>query len=278
MAITTLDGALAGMQPLRPFAKAVTPTLVAGRPHSLWYLGGIPGAGSMDSTTSGGVALSSSSANVAGQLPHTDPVSGTAYVGRLSAAAGQAGTLLLCDRLWHGSDVIGGTVISVTSTAAQTLTSVPAWPARDNAGSTNGDGVLIGVEVYSALGAGTPTITMSYTNQAGASGKSAVNIDSVVASSAIGAFYRMGLASGDTGVRSIQSLTLSATMTSGNFGLVAYRVLASLELTSANIPNAIDALTAGFQKLPNGCVPFFLFIPSTTTAVNIGGSFVETQG
>ena len=61
MSILTLDGALAGMQPPRHFAKAVTPTLVAGRPHSLWYLGGAPGAGTMDSTTSGGAALSSSS-------------------------------------------------------------------------------------------------------------------------------------------------------------------------------------------------------------------------
>lgn len=278
MAISTLDGALAGMQVPRYFAKAATPTLVAGRPHSLWYLGGSPGAGAMNSTTSGGVALSSSSALVNGQLPHTDPVSGNAYLGRLSAAATQPGTLLLCDRLWHGSDVIGGTVISATATTAQTITGMPALPARDNSDSSNGDGVLIGVEVYAAMGAGTPTITMSYTNQAGVAGKSATNVDAVVASSAIGAFYRMGLASGDTGVRSLQSLTLSATMTSGNIGLVAYRVLASLELTAANVPNAIDALTSGFPRLFNGTVPFFLFIPSTTTASNVSGTYIETQG
>lgn len=278
MAITTLDGALAGMQPLRPFAKSVTPTLVAGRPHSLWYLGGFPGAGTMNSTTSGGVVLSSSSANVAGQIPHTDPVSGTGYLGRLSASATQAGTLLLCDRLWHGSDIIGGTVISVTSATAQTVTSMPTLPARDNAGTTNGDGVLIGVEIYAATGAGTPTITMSYTNQAGTASRTSTNIDSVVASSAIGTFYRIGLQSDDTGVRSVQSITLSATMTSGNIGLVAYRVLASLELSAGNVPNAVDALTAGFQKIQNGAVPFFIFIPSTTTASNISGSYVETQG
>ena len=278
MPITTLDGALAGMQPLRPFAKAVTPTLVAGRPHSLWYLAGSPGAGSMNSTTSGGVALSSSSALVNGQIPHFDPVGGSAYIGRLSAAATQPGTLLLCDRLWHGSDIIGGTVISTTSTSAQNITGFPGLPARDNAGTINGDGVHIGVEVYAATGSGTPTITLGYTNQAGETGRTATNLDAVVASSAIGAFYRIGLQAGDTGVRTPTSLTLSATMTSGNVGLVAYRILASLEITAANVSNAIDALTAGFQKIPNGCVPFFLFIPSTTTASNISGSYVETQG
>lgn len=278
MAITTLDGALAGMQPLRPFAKAVTPTLVAGRPHSLWYLGGNPGAGTMDSTTSGGVALTSSTTMVNGQIPHVDPGAGTSYLGRLSAAATQAGTLLLCDRLWHGSDIIGGTVVSVTSTSAQTITAFPTLPARDNAGTTNGDGVFIGLEVYAATGAGTPTVTVGYTNQAGTAGRTATNVDAVVATSAIGAFYRIGVQAGDTGVRSLQSITLSATMTSGNFGLVAYRVLASLELPAAGVSNAIDALTAGFQKIQNGSVPFFIFIPSTTTASNISGSYVETQG
>lgn len=42
--ITTLDGVLAGMQWSRPFGKAVTGTMVAGRPWSLWSLGGNPGA------------------------------------------------------------------------------------------------------------------------------------------------------------------------------------------------------------------------------------------
>ena len=41
MAITTLDGALAGMKPPQTFAKAPTGTLVAGRPVSLFYLAGI---------------------------------------------------------------------------------------------------------------------------------------------------------------------------------------------------------------------------------------------
>lgn len=49
MSITTLDLALAGMQYPREVIKAVTGTLVAGRPHTLWYLAGIPGAGSASS-------------------------------------------------------------------------------------------------------------------------------------------------------------------------------------------------------------------------------------
>jgi hypothetical protein len=44
MAITTLDGALAGMQPPREFCKAVTGTLVTGRWHSTTVLAGQPPA------------------------------------------------------------------------------------------------------------------------------------------------------------------------------------------------------------------------------------------
>jgi hypothetical protein len=270
MTIATLDGALAGMQAPRPFAKAVTPTLVAGRPASLWGLAGAPGAGSWD-TTLNGVVLSSSSAMVNGQLPHVDPGSGNAYLARLQAMASQAGTLLLLDRLWHN----GG--FTITSTSAQSITS-PAWPARDVAGSTNGDGVLIGLEVSAAAGAAAPTLTLAYTNQAGTASRSATNLDATQASPAAGAFYRLGLQAGDTGVRSVQSLTLSASWVSGTINLVAFRILAALELTAANTPNAIDALTSGFPRLFNGVVPYLVFVPSTTTASNISGTYVETQG
>lgn len=270
MAIATVDGVIAGVQDPQPFAKAVSATLVAGRPASLWSLGGYPGAGSQSSTLAG-AALSSSSAMVAGQIPHIDPGSGNSYLARFQAAATQPGTLLLCDRLWSN----GG--FTITSTSAQTVSSA-AFPARDINGATAGAGVYIGVEVSAATGSGTPTLTMSYTNSGGTSGRSATNLDATVASSAIGAFYRLGVQAGDVGVQSIQSLTLSATWTSGTINMVAYRILAALELTGAFVPNALDAVTAGMPQLFNGVVPFLIFIPSTTTATNVSGTYVETQG
>lgn len=270
MAITTLDGAIAGMQWPRPFAKAVSATLVAGRPASLWSLAGTPGAGAFD-TTLNGVVLSQSSAQVNGAINFVDPGSGNSYLARLQAAATQPGTLLLLDRLWHN----GG--FTITSTAAQTITS-PTFPARDAGGLTNGDGVLLAVEVSAATGAGTPTLTAAYTNSAGTASRSATNIDPTVATSAIGAFYRIGLQAGDVGVRSVQSLTLSATWTSGTINLVAYRQLAALELPAGLTPNALDALTSGFPRLYNGTTPFLVFIPSTTTATNVSGQAVWTQG
>lgn len=277
MAISTLDAALAGMQSPQFFAKAVTPTLVAGRPHSLWYLAGAPGAGLTPANTAGGVSLSSTSSQVAGQIPHTDPVSGNAYLARFSAAAQQAGVLVLADRLMHVGGNSGGTAISVTTTTAQTI-NTGTLPARDANGATSGAGVHWGLEIVAATGAGAATPSIGYTNSAGTASRSASLVDSYVASSAIGAFYRFGMQAGDVGIRSVETLTLNVSMTSGTIALVAYRPLAYLELPGAFIPNAIDALTSGFPRLYNGVVPFLFFIPNTTTASIISGSYVETHG
>lgn len=267
MAITTLDGALAGMQYPRTFTKGLTGTMVAGRPHSTFYQAGMPAAAVAPAPGLAGAALTT----YGGQLPFTNPGAGNTYLARLQGMASIAGTLMLCDRLWHNSG------IAVTTTTAQTINSV-AFPARDVAGSTNGDGVMIGLEVVTATGAGAATPTISYTDELGNAGSTGAMIVTYVASSIAGSFYPFSLAAGDTGVRSIQSVTLGVSMTSGSVSLVAYRVLASLELTGANVPNAIDAITSGFPRMYDNTVPFLIFIPSTTTTSNISGQAIWTQG
>ena len=276
MAITTVDGALAGMQPPRFFSKGVTATLVAGRPASLWALGGAPGAGSFNSTLNG-VTLSSTSALVNGQIPHYDPASGNAYLARFAAKANQAGVVMLMDRLWHN----GG--YTITSTGSQSITS-PTWPSRcptsgtDDTPATTGHGVYLAVEVSAATGAGTPTITISYTNQDGTAGRTATNIIATVASSAIGATYFIGLQAGDVGVRSVQSLTLSATWTSGTINLVAYRYLTEVTVPAAYVAGEVDVLTGGRPRIYDGTVPWLVFQPNTTTAAYISGVYQETHG
>jgi hypothetical protein len=268
MAITTLDQLLAGMLPPASVVKAATPALVSGRPQSLFYLSGAPGAAAAPSTNMSGTALT----NYAGQIPFPAAVSGkNIYLARFQAQATIPGTLILCDRLWHNSG------LNMTLTAAQTVNSV-AWPARDANGASSGNQVLIGIEVTTATGSGTPTFTMSYTNQSGTSGQTGTGILAGGSSSAVGSFYPMGLAAGDTGVQSVQSFTLSASWTSGAASLVAYREIARLEITSANVPAAIDAITSGMPRMYDGSVPFLLFVPSTSTASNISGHVVYSQG
>lgn len=267
MAITTLDGVIAGMQYPRSFAYNLSGNLVAGRPFTPFYTAGYPGAAVAPSPGLTGAALTTYS----GQIPFTNPVSGNTYLARFQGQVTQPGTLILCDRLWHNSGLV------MTVATSQTINSV-AFPARDADGTTNGNQVQIGLEIRTATGAGTPTQTIGYTNQAGTAGKTAVGILTGVASSAAGTFYPIGLAAGDTGVRSIQTFQFSATWTSGAAGLVAYREIARLELTAGNTPNAVDALTSGFPRLFDNTVPFLIFIPSTTTTSNISGQVIWTQG
>ena len=272
MAITTLNQVLSGMQPMQVYNKATGATMVVGKPHSWWSLAGTPGAGSFD-TTLNGVVLSQTSALVSGAIPFYDPPGGqNQYLARFQGSVqGGSGQLMLLDRLWHN----GG--FTITSTGAQSITS-PTWPARDSAGTTNGAGVLLAMEISAAAGAASPTITVSYTNSAGMAGRTGTNVDPTSNSPAIGSFFRIGLQAGDYGVQSVQSVTLSVSWVSGTMNLVAYRTLGSIECPSQFSVNAIDAVTGGMPQLFNGTTPFCIMYPSAVTASGVFSSIITTQG
>ena len=270
MAITTLDGVLAGAQAPVFFTKAVTPTLVAGKPQSLWGLAGNPGAGTY-STALTGTALSSTAALVTGQLNFVDPVTGNSYLNRFQGCATIPGVLVLADRLWHN----GG--FNQNTTVAQTMTSV-TLPARDLSGTTAGAGVLAALEISAGASAQAPTITLVYTNSGGTGSRTATNTWPTANSPTAGSMFPIGLQAGDVGIKIADNLTLSVAWTTGTMNLVLYRPLVALELVNAYIPNAVDALTSNFPRLFNGTVPFMYFIPQTTTASYISGQYAYTQG
>jgi hypothetical protein len=178
---------------------------------------------------------------------------------------------VLYDRIWHN----GG--FTITSNTAQTINSV-AFPDRDEDGTANGKGIVLGLEVSAAAGAAAPTITVSYTNQAGTAGRTGTNLFPTANSPTAGAFFPIGLQAGDTGVRSVQTLTLSASWVSGTINLVAYREIARLDLAGAFVPNSLDLLTGGFPRIFDSSCLAGLFIPSATTASNVSGSVIWTQG
>ena len=273
MAITTLDGVLAGMQPPKPITKVGITMAAVGamRGYTNWYAAGNPGASTATAAGVNGEAVtpSVSAATVAGRIPRTNPGSGSSYLARLAIQASTAGSLMLIDRLWHNSGLV------VTSTSAQAIT--PATlPARDGAGGTNGANVLAAIEWSATGGAGTPTVTLTYTDQDGNTG--ATGTFTGVASPPVGTFEIFTLAAGDTGVRAPTSFIQSATRNSGAMHLVLFRVLAQLEVTAANIGNAIDALTSGMPRIYNDSVLQLVWFPSATTATNFIGSYIETQG
>ncbi|MEN6302263.1 MAG: hypothetical protein ABFD96_06020 [Armatimonadia bacterium] len=274
MPITTLDGAIAGMRPPMPIIKTGIATAAVGamRGYTPWYAPGNPGASTATAIGVNGEAVTPALGSVGGRIPRVNPSAGlNAYLGRLAMQASQAGTMWLIDRMWQNSG------LSVTSAVGQPITSA-ALPARDNNGTANGAGVMAAIEWSATGGAGTPTVTLNYNDQDNNAGTGTFT---AVASPPVGTFEIFTLGAGDTGIRSLTSatsFTQSATRTSGTQHLVLFRVLAQIDVTAANIGNAVDALTSGFPRLFDDTVLQLVWFPSVTTATNFVGQYIETQG
>jgi hypothetical protein len=150
---------------------------------------------------------------------------------------------MVADRLWHN------TGLTVTTTTAQTVNSV-AWPARDRNGSTNGEGVMIGLEVTTATtnASAITNMTMSYTNQDGTAGRTAT-VPSFAATAVAGYIAIFNLAAGDTGVRSIQSITFGTSLGGGAVQLMAFRPVTFIPMP--------DNLTSEARN----CTPFEIGLP-----------------
>jgi hypothetical protein len=145
--------------------------------------------------------------------------------------------LMLVDLL----NISGG--LDATVTTAQTTNLPTAALTR----YTNGADVQVALIIHAQIGTTITTVTVSYTNQAGTSGQTstAVQIGGINFREA-GTLIRIPLAAGDTGVRSVESVTLVAsTATAGNFGVVLYRPLAMFAINDTDGANVIDCVSSG---------------------------------
>lgn len=205
-------------QPQHPFfwvdnrvgAAAATAT-IAGRMHSLWTYNKSNGATGAVPTT---VAAPTSATT--GAIPFTNPGGGRElhFMG-WEGALSQQEVVILYDRLLH----IGG--LSGTSTSAQTV-------AGTLTRNTGGEANQIWIEINGQIGTTATTITASYTNQAGTSGRTtqAVAIGGTN-NREVTRIIPLTLQSGDTGVQAVASVTLAATTgTAGDFGVVIARPIA----------------------------------------------------
>lgn len=268
MAITSLDTLIAGLLPSTAFYKlGLGNTKGLGFFQSFFYNSGFPGAAAACTAGINGEALTT----YPGQLVFPTTVAGKEIrLARLEAMqTNSLGGLSLMDRLWHNSGFV------VTSTASQPLTT-PAWPARDRNGSSDGDGVFIAMEVTATMGAGAPTVTVTYTNSDGVSGRTGTF--AVTTTGNVGMWTQMSMQAGDRGVRSIQSIQSSATMTSGAVSFVAYRELASIPLASAGGSMDRDAVSLGIPLAWNNSVPFLVGLNSGANSTSVDGTIVWAQG
>lgn len=139
---------------------------------------------------------------------------------------------------------------------------------------TNGDGVMAALIVYASLGSTATTATLNYTNQSGTAGRTSQPVV-VPASAAARGISVFCLQDGDTGVRSVEGLTLAgSTGTAGNFGVLLFKPIAMLGGTCAEgidrAPTREMLLSGGAiaEILQGACLSaLFSFVASSGTPV-----------
>jgi hypothetical protein len=263
-ALTSVNDIVAGLQPPQAFIKS-TPGLTAGLWASFWTTSGFPTAGAA-STVAG--TLHNSTTPGALILPAV-PAGWNSYLASMEVALPQGCMAWLVDRI-VASAGLNGTVVG-----AQTV-GTPAFDGR----TPSAVGVMLALEIYSALGATSTTATVSYTNQAGTAGRSTTV--TIPANAPAGRLIPVALQAGDTGVQSVQNVSLAATTgTVGSFGVTLYKFVAALSMPNGNIGSAKDFLALGAPVLGGGstslaCLSFHL-LPSSGTGGSLAGGYVVTN-
>lgn len=271
MAITTLNGVIAGMRPPTAVTKLNFTAVGSGYFHSSLYLAGMPGAAAAPAEGINGAQKTS----LVGQIPFPSAVGGTnIYLAGLEAAVGSnCGGLMLCDLLWQNSGVV------VTTTGAQAIT-FPGLPARDQNGTSTGVGCLLALEVVTATGNAAPvtTITASYTDTDGNSGNTASLGQALPNGNTAGWTSVFDLAAGDKGIQSVASVTLGTSLVSGSISLKVIRPIAFLDLVADNRISAKDVIQLGMPRMYDSSVPYLLYLTTGTSVGRLSARVSYAQG
>jgi hypothetical protein len=245
--------------------SAVTAT--AGRSMAMWgFLLPAPAA------PTASVALDKTAAQSIGPIPGATSGKLQILGGRFNTSSTAGATVVAIDLL----NVSGG--LSGTVTTEQTTNLPTAALTRH----TGGDGVMIGIVIYTAVGTTATTISVRYTNQAGTANR----VSTVTAFGATGfreaaRLIQIPLQAGDTGARSVEGVTVTATTgTAGNFGVCLFKPLMVFSLDSTTGTMPIDAVSSGgmigsmAEFDDDACLTFMAFTP---IAQSINGALLLAE-
>lgn len=246
----------------------------AGRPTSGWVtLTGPSGvapttAAAVDRSTLG--AIRSAGSRIA-------QITGV-QISNSTAGVTSSGMIVICDRLSHQ----GGLVANIATPQTTNL------PTAALTRYTDGAGVWIALEIYTLVGAATTvTATVSYTNQAGTAGRIGTCLIGGSGLQSAGIICVVALQAGDTGARSVESVTLSGTTgAAGSFGVTLFKPIVPFPFVGgANSETLFQivmdyALGGGCMALPlvdpNACLWLVAMLNgSTTTSRAFELSFVQ---
>jgi hypothetical protein len=171
------------------------------------------------------------------------------------------------------------TVSSVTTTGAQNFTGTQTLTRY-----TTGAGLQAFIAPSVVMGAGTPTIQLGYTNAAGTASRltpASPSLPIATTASPVGSIIYSGTGAGkygpfipfqagDTGIRSIQSINLSATMTSGSLVVILCKPLFTLPLTTVGVASERDLVNQlpSMPQIVDGANLQWLMYAGAATPVN----------
>lgn len=136
--------------------------------------------------------------------------------------------------------------MSAIVTTEQT-TNLPSGSTAALTRYTSGEGVMIGLVIYTIIGTTATTVTVRYTNSSGTGSRTST------ATTFGGTGFReanilipIPLQAGDTGVRSVEGVTVTATTgTAGSFGVSLFKPLGMFALNDATGAMPLDAVSTG---------------------------------
>jgi hypothetical protein len=194
-------------------------------------------------------------------------------VGGRFSTSGTAGVTLVAVDLLNQQGGLSGIV-----TTEQTTNLPTAALTRH----TSGEGVFIGLVFYTTVGTTGTTVTVRYTNQAGTANR--VSLATAFGGTGfreVGRIIQIPLQAGDTGVRSVEGVTvLATTATAGNFGVCLFKPLMQVSLDSTTGTMPIDAVSSGgmigsmAEFDDDACLTFMAITP---VAQNINGALLLAE-
>lgn len=250
----------------------------AGLWYSLFRGGGNPAADTIlgTGTNLAFQALTDATTNATGIRHGGDVGGGTGYKHLLNAAAQTAAAttapcvLMLVDLLGFYP------ITTVTTTTAQTLNNTVTLPRY-----TDGAGVQAFLTPSTVMGAATPNLSIGYTNSASTAGRAtpttlpigntAAAVTSIVYSGTgagkFGPF--MPLQAGDAGIKSVQTVTISASYLSGVLNLVLCKPLMTLPITTLGVTAERDLVNqfASMPRVYDGACLAWLMLAGAATPV-----------
>lgn len=272
-----LKAALSAGQTLKPDWNKITggSAYTAGRTYDMSLLSGSPVANAWAGTALAWRACDEATGNgtqVFG-IQHGGNVAAlvkqmTSMSALTTAATGFPATFYLVDLqgYWPG--------ISNNTTSAQALTGTPS-PRY-----TNGAGLRLYQVQTAVAGATVQNLALSYTDQAGNVGNALGATVAMTASAIVGHISHAGtaannygpflpLASGDSGVRNVASVTMSAANT-GTFALCLARPIEKVTIGAAGILHEKDTINQipSFPVIMDGACLVWLYQPFAATAAS----------